>query len=132
MRGERLEDTLYVLQREVGKVDRIARSATQCDPERIVMNNFESQALPILAHPVQGAAIGMGDRVGGKENLFEQAGDIALESMRGIQKLYLMQTALTCFMSVMPCSTFSMPSCLRVRMPSSRACASSSATRACS
>ena len=32
-----------------------------------------------------------------------------------------MQTARTCSMSVMPCSTFSMPSIFRVRMPSSSA-----------
>ena len=32
-----------------------------------------------------------------------------------------MQTARTCCMSVTPCSTFSMPSCFSVRMPSSSA-----------
>src|SRR6185437_1814537 len=45
---------------------------------------------------------------------------------------YLMQTALTCAMSVMPWRTFSMPSILSVSIPSASAVASMSATRACS
>ncbi len=45
---------------------------------------------------------------------------------------YLIQTARTWCMSVTPLSTFSIPSCFRVRIPSSSAVANSSATRACS
>ena len=41
---------------------------------------------------------------------------------------YLMHTARTCWMSVNPCSTFSIPSCFRVRIPSSSARANNSAT----
>ena len=39
-----------------------------------------------------------------------------------IDASYLMQTARTCLMSVTPARHFSMPSCFRVRMPSSRHC----------
>ena len=137
------------------KWNRGAGGAAEGDIEHVVAHDLKLQRA-LFHHAIKRAAIRIGDFFRRQQYRFQQAVDIGflgqrdanlvelletLEQAGGIRRalhlvhrrsLYLIQTARTCAMSVIPPSTFSMPSCFRVRMPSSSAVASISATRACS
>src|SRR3970040_494222 len=155
--GHHRVDRLAVLVEEVDRVERDldARGAPHRDAERVVADDLELETL-LLGHPVERAAVGVRDVLGRDEDPLEQSVDVPLlregdpdvvELLEAPEQIvrapvaarvvvhgmrYLMQTARTCWMSVIPCNTFSIPSCLRVLMPSSRAVANISDTRACS
>ena len=109
-------------QRQWRKGYGVARGAAHGDGEAVVAHDLETQAEAVFRHAVERAAVGMGDGLGGKQDVLEQLVDVALareggadlvelfktteEVLDGVHSAHFMQTARICFMSVMPCRTF--------------------------
>ena len=142
---------IFQVQRQILELGRNRRAggAAKSHVQRIGADDHEAQEAAILTEQVERAAVGVGDGLGREQDAFQQAVDVPLVRQRradGVELFealkqigwifhatsYLIQTERTCLRSVMPESTFSIPSILSVRMPSFSAVAKSSATRACS
>ena len=114
------------MQRQIGELrrNRLAGRAAEGDLQRIRAHDLEMERLLVFTDPVESAAISMSDRFRGEQDVLQQPCDIALMRQGGADAVellespeqilhrfhdaapYLMQTARTCAMSVMPCNTF--------------------------
>jgi len=65
------------------QVDGLARGASQADAQRVGAHDLEAQRPTVGRHVVERARIGAGQGLGGFEDVFEQAFDVALARERG-------------------------------------------------
>ena len=72
--------TILAIKRQIGKLhrDRLASGAAVGNIQRVGAYNFETQGLPVFAHPIQRPAIGVSNRFRGEQYVFEQPIDITL------------------------------------------------------
>ncbi len=82
-----------VIERQVLELrrNRRARRAAVSDVERIGVHDLEAQAALIVADPVQGAAVGVRDRLRREQDVLQQAVDIALVGERGANRVELLE-----------------------------------------
>jgi hypothetical protein len=61
--------------------------------QRVGAQDFEAQGAVVIRHPIKGAAIGVGDGLGGDQDGFEQSIDVALFGKRSTNRIKLFKAA---------------------------------------
>jgi hypothetical protein len=85
--------TVGAAQRQVGQRNALAGGAALAYAQRVGAHDLEAQRPTVGRHVVERARIGAGQGLGGFEDVFEQAFDVALARERGADLVELLQAA---------------------------------------